>query len=192
MNRYFRLDSADLVVPNQEAWRLLWDFTTLKELVDALPGNSVLQNEALTAANEIMNVFRRGNPANVRAARRVAEGVFGCGWEDKGADIYREGTKRALVWGIGMHSESYLVIPSDALEQGSKCTVGKLSTRCQSFLSSCHIDTAWLWPYHVTQQKVARSWSTQVDLMERYPEHNFTCSSAQQYKWLEEVSSFLR
>ncbi|KAI0799601.1 glycosyl hydrolases family 38 N-terminal domain-containing protein [Irpex lacteus] len=50
----------------------------------------------------------------------------------------------------------------------------------------CHIDTAWLWPYSVTQQKVARSWSTQVDLMERYPEHRFTCSQAQQFKWLEE------
>jgi hypothetical protein len=29
MNRYFTLDSADLVVPNQEAWGLLWDFQTL-------------------------------------------------------------------------------------------------------------------------------------------------------------------
>ena len=46
-----------------------------------------------------------------------------------------------------------------------------------------------LWPYRVTQQKVARSWSTQVDLMDRYPEHRFTCSSAQQYKWLEQVCS---
>lgn len=44
-----------------------------------------------------------------------------------------------------------------------------------------------LWPYRVTQQKVARSWSTQVDLMERYPEHRFACSQAQQFKWLEEV-----
>lgn len=52
-------------------------------------------------------------------------------------------------------------------------------------MNSCHIDTAWLWPYRVTQQKVARSWATQVDLMERYPEHRFTCSQAQQYKWLE-------
>jgi Glycosyl hydrolases family 38 N-terminal domain len=44
-----------------------------------------------------------------------------------------------------------------------------------------------LWPYHATQQKVARSWSTQVDLMERYPEHRFASSSAQQYKWLEQL-----
>ena len=44
-----------------------------------------------------------------------------------------------------------------------------------------------LWPYRVTQQKVARSWSTQVDLMERYPEHRFVASQAQQFKWLEQV-----
>ena len=49
------------------------------------------------------------------------------------------------------------------------------------------VDTAWLWPFSATQQKVARSWSTQVDLMERYPEHRFAASQAQQYKWLEQL-----
>ncbi|KAG6862107.1 hypothetical protein C0995_005917 [Termitomyces sp. Mi166 len=157
MNRYFALRSADLVVPNQEAWRLLWDFTTLRELVDTLPGNTPLQNKALVAANEIMNVFNRGDPEGIREARKIAESVFGEGWESKGAGVYDEGPRNAQIWGIG----------------------------------TCHIDTAWLWPYRVTQQKVARSWSTQVDLMERYPEHRFTCSSAQQYKWLEQVTSRL-
>ena len=58
--------------------------------------------------------------------------------------------------------------------------------------SSCHIDTAHLWPYRVTQQKVARSWSAQVDLMDRYPELKLSCTSAQQYKWLEKVLSCVR
>lgn len=40
MNRYFSLASADLVVPKMEAWALLWDFQTLRELVDTLPGNT--------------------------------------------------------------------------------------------------------------------------------------------------------
>ncbi|KAG6918486.1 hypothetical protein DXG01_014113 [Tephrocybe rancida] len=155
MNRYFSLDSADLVVPNMEAWALLWDFTTLRELIDTLPGNTPLQNKALVVANEIMNVFNRGDPKGVRDARKLAESIFGEGWEGKGAGIYDEGPKDGQVWGIG----------------------------------TCHIDTAWLWPYRVTQQKVARSWSAQVDLMERYPEHRFTCSSAQQYKWLEQVTT---
>lgn len=50
----------------------------------------------------------------------------------------------------------------------------------------CHIDTCWLWPFAETHRKIARSWSNQCALMERYPEHRFTCSSAQQYKWLKQ------
>ena len=40
MNRYFYLASAEPIVPNMEAWGLLWDFQTLRELVDTLPGNT--------------------------------------------------------------------------------------------------------------------------------------------------------
>ncbi|MCJ1477518.1 Alpha-mannosidase 2C1 [Lambiella insularis] len=50
----------------------------------------------------------------------------------------------------------------------------------------CHIDTCWLWPWAETKRKVARSWANQCNLMDRYPEHRFTCSQAQQYKWLEQ------
>ncbi|KAI0640866.1 glycosyl hydrolases family 38 N-terminal domain-containing protein [Trametes meyenii] len=153
MNRYFQLASADLVVPNQEAWGLLWDFQTLRELTDSLPGNTSLQNKALTTANAIMNAFEKGDPSSITEARKLAYEVFGDDWAKKGEKIYDEGPEKAQIWGIG----------------------------------HCHIDTAWLWPYRVTQQKVARSWSTQVDLMERYPEHRFTCSQAQQYKWLEQL-----
>lgn len=58
-------------------------------------------------------------------------------------------------------------------------------------IGHCHIDTCWLWPWAETKRKVARSWSNQCDLMERYPEHNFTCSQAQQYKWLKEYYPFV-
>lgn len=53
-------------------------------------------------------------------------------------------------------------------------------------IGHCHIDTAWLWPFAETKRKVARSWSTQCDLMDRYPEHKFSASTAQQYLWLKE------
>ncbi|KAI1501770.1 glycosyl hydrolases family 38 N-terminal domain-containing protein [Biscogniauxia marginata] len=52
-------------------------------------------------------------------------------------------------------------------------------------IGHCHIDTCWLWPWAETKRKVARSWSNQCDLIDRYPEHNFACSQAQQYKWLK-------
>jgi alpha-mannosidase len=53
-------------------------------------------------------------------------------------------------------------------------------------IGHCHIDTCWLWPWAETKRKVARSWLSQCDLMDRYPEHRFTVSQAQQYKWLEQ------
>lgn len=53
-------------------------------------------------------------------------------------------------------------------------------------IGHCHIDTCWLWPWAETKRKVARSWSSQCDLMDRYPEYRFACSQAQQYKWLKE------
>jgi alpha-mannosidase len=55
-----------------------------------------------------------------------------------------------------------------------------------SAIGHCHIDSAWLWPFGETKRKVARSWATQVDLMNRYPEHHFAASQAQQYKWLKQ------
>ncbi|KAK0106272.1 hypothetical protein ONS96_003912 [Cadophora gregata f. sp. sojae] len=54
-------------------------------------------------------------------------------------------------------------------------------------IGHCHIDTCWLWPWNETKRKVVRSWSNQCDLMDRYPELNFACSQAQQFKWLKEI-----
>ena len=53
-------------------------------------------------------------------------------------------------------------------------------------IGMCHIDTAWLWPYDETKRKCARSWSTQLDLMRRYPEFKFACSQAQQFDWVQQ------
>lgn len=54
-------------------------------------------------------------------------------------------------------------------------------------IGHCHIDTCWLWPWAETKRKVARSWTNQCNLMERYPELNFACSQAQQFKWLKQL-----
>ncbi|TKA82239.1 hypothetical protein B0A55_01689 [Friedmanniomyces simplex] len=58
-------------------------------------------------------------------------------------------------------------------------------------MGNCHIDTCWLWPWAETQRKIARSWSNQCDLLDRYPEHRFVASQAQQYKWLEQLYPYV-
>ena len=60
-----------------------------------------LQNKALSVANEIMNVFNKNDPTAIGKARKLAEEVFGEGWEAKGASIYDEGPKKVNIWGIG-------------------------------------------------------------------------------------------
>ncbi|XP_046852130.1 alpha-mannosidase 2C1-like isoform X2 [Xenia sp. Carnegie-2017] len=52
-------------------------------------------------------------------------------------------------------------------------------------IGHCHIDTAWLWPYEETKRKCARSWSSAIRIMEKYPEFVFACSQAQQFEWVK-------
>ncbi|XP_068248208.1 alpha-mannosidase 2C1-like [Palaemon carinicauda] len=60
--------------------------------------------------------------------------------------------------------------------------------RCHTLaaIGNCHLDTAWLWPYSETKRKVARSFSSQLKIMENYPEHIFVASQAQQWAWCKE------
>ena len=50
-----------------------------------------------------MNAFDRGDAAAIKNARKIAEGVFGEGWEAKGERIYDEGVGKGKeqIWGIG-------------------------------------------------------------------------------------------
>ncbi|WP_308164636.1 glycoside hydrolase family 38 C-terminal domain-containing protein [Agromyces sp. ISL-38] len=50
-----------------------------------------------------------------------------------------------------------------------------------------HIDSAWLWPTRETVRKCIRTFSNVLDLMDRDPDLNFTCSSAQQYAWVRDA-----
>ncbi len=49
-----------------------------------------------------------------------------------------------------------------------------------------HIDTAWLWPLHETRKKCARSFTAQLDLIDRYPGYIFGASQAQHYQFIKE------
>src|SRR5438309_2377419 len=49
-----------------------------------------------------------------------------------------------------------------------------------------HIDTAWEWPLREAKRKVARSWSTQLALMDEYPDYVFAASQPAQYEWIKE------
>ena len=60
------------------------------------------------------------------------------------------------------------------------------SSHSVTAVGHAHIDTAWLWPVRETRRKCARTFSNQLRLLERYPEHRFACSQAVQYQWIKD------
>ena len=50
-----------------------------------------------------------------------------------------------------------------------------------------HIDTAWEWPVRESKRKVTRSWSTQLSLMDEYPDFVFAASQPAHYEWMKEL-----
>ncbi len=49
-----------------------------------------------------------------------------------------------------------------------------------------HIDTVWLWPLRETVRKCARTFSSQLDLIDRYPGYVFGASQPVQYAFVKE------
>ncbi|CAI6332148.1 unnamed protein product [Periconia digitata] len=149
-NRYFQLNTADIVAVNLEARALYFDFWEIGDAAREFPGDSWERHEAQQVGNRIMDKFIAGGGSqeSIIEARDIAREYLG----NVDSHTIYESDKDAIVTGIGY----------------------------------CHIDTCWLWPFAETKRKVARSWSNQCDLIDRYPELRFCCSQAQQYKWLEQ------
>ncbi|KAG0742732.1 hypothetical protein G6F57_010501 [Rhizopus arrhizus] len=88
-------------------------------------------------------------------------------------NVFHAGDDRSIIEGLKMAHEFLNARNGDA--QHEIHAVGH-----------CHIDVAWLWPFEETKRKCARSWSSQIDLMDKYPDYKFIASQAQQYEWLKE------
>lgn len=66
---------------------------------------------------------------------------------------------------------------------GELCGHEEVTATC---VGHTHIDVAWLWTVAQSREKVSRSFSTVLKLMEEYPEYIFMSSQPQLYKMLKE------
>ncbi len=55
-----------------------------------------------------------------------------------------------------------------------------------TMVGHAHLDTAWLWPLRETIRKCARTFSTVLELMDRYPDYRFVVSQAQHLAWMRD------
>lgn len=101
-DRYYSLNSADLVVPNMEAWRLMWDFQALHQTMQVLPRDTPLRDRSMHVANEIMNAFESGSMDSVKKCRKIAEEILGEHWEKSiGKESEKAGKQEGTLWGVG-------------------------------------------------------------------------------------------
>lgn len=54
-----------------------------------------------------------------------------------------------------------------------------------SAVGHAHMDLAWLWPLRETKRKGARTFSTALDLIDRYPGYVFGASQPQYFAWMK-------
>ena len=55
-----------------------------------------------------------------------------------------------------------------------------------TYIGHSHIDTAWLWPLRETRRKCSRTFSTVLDLMDRYPEFIYSQGQPQLYEYVKD------
>ncbi len=60
------------------------------------------------------------------------------------------------------------------------------TTLTYSSIGHSHLDLLFLWPQRETLRKCARTMSTVMKMMDRFPEYKFTLSQAPVYSWLKE------
>ena len=77
---------------------------------------------------------------------------------------------------LALHESTELVAGEARLDLSHRVTA----------VGHAHIDTAWEWPIREAKRKVARSWSTQLALMDEYPDYVFAASQPAQYQWMKE------
>ena len=65
-----------------------------------------------------------------------------------------------------------------------ECVNGSTAPTLFAF-GHAHIDVAWLWPLAETERKCARTFSTQLALMEEYPEYKFLQSQPHLYRMVK-------
>ncbi|GHU79323.1 alpha-mannosidase [Clostridia bacterium] len=90
-------------------------------------------------------------------------------------------------------SDAYRESIQAAIDYLQKELYGAFSNRDVSVIcvGHSHIDVAWLWTLEQTREKVLRTFSTVLRLMDRYPEYKFTASQAQLFQYLKEESPAL-
>ncbi|KNC99430.1 uncharacterized protein SPPG_05671 [Spizellomyces punctatus DAOM BR117] len=75
-DRYYRLTTAEIIVPNTDAFDLLWDMEVLLGMVKELPENTQASCDALYTANQIVNTVFHDDLSSIKKAKEISREFF--------------------------------------------------------------------------------------------------------------------
>ena len=192
----------------------IWDQNFVRTRV-LIPKTCIKNNEVEiwveTAANSLFGIFVDVDPEQDNPKRH---GTFDAKVETIDIGIFREdiwhlyldvrillglieklekdSTQRLRI--INSLNQAVIAFKDDKKDANSSRNI--LSTELNKRASSselkvaavghAHIDTGWLWPVKETIRKCARTFTTQLDLIERYPDYVFGASMPQHYQFMKD------
>ena len=192
----------------------IWDQNFVRTRV-LIPKTCIKNNEVEiwveTAANSLFGIFVDVDPEQDNPKRH---GTFDAKVETIDIGIFREdiwhlyldvrillglieklekdSTQRLRI--INSLNKAVIAFKDDKKDAGSSRNIlsAELNKRASSSelkvaaVGHAHIDTGWLWPVKETIRKCARTFTTQLDLIERYPDYVFGASMPQHYQFMKD------
>jgi alpha-mannosidase len=87
---------------------------------------------------------------------------------------------------INVYAEKVENVPAARAVLKTLWTPANASDMSVTGVGHAHIDTGWLWTVKETIRKCARTFASQIDMIERYPDYTFGASQPQHYKFVKE------
>ena len=191
---------------------VFWDDFTRDEvrLFNAAKGGEAVELWVETAANGLFGVERPNDPAPDDPGKyghltSKVKHMKLCIKDEKLARLYLDidvllgifkaqpegSVKRARVLRVlceaadAFETNPGNVSPAKTLLENELKKPAAASDLAVTAVGHAHIDTAWLWPMRESIRKCARTFSNQLDLIERYPDYVFGASMPQHYAFVK-------
>ncbi|MBP1913397.1 alpha-mannosidase [Lederbergia galactosidilytica] len=122
----------------------------------------------LYAAFEILKETTEADPAHITLSKLISAALKLIDWTEPGSEEFYQSCYEA---------EDQLMQAVEAIDPSSEITIHAVG--------HTHIDVAWLWRLKNTREKSARSFSTVLNLMKRFPEYLFLQTQPQLYEYIK-------
>ena len=164
-----RFDHAHLVTIDEPTLDLYWDLRVTHETLLTMAPHSLVRHRLLALVNETVNLLDLSFADVPLSAGQSSDAYAGEAKYPGSSSFYRSVREASDYFRTGLAG-----VP--APEERERITMA----------GHAHIDVGWLWTVWQSRKKVGRTFSTVLELMDRYPDYHYFQSQPVLYKFAQE------